>query len=78
MGEVHAAEDLKLKRRVALKLLPPRFADDDVLRERLRREAEAIAGLDHPNSLESISGEPGRPQTHFFTMQLIEGRPWRS
>lgn len=48
MGEVFLAHDPHLDRRVALKLLPARLADDLVARERLRREALASAALDHP------------------------------
>ncbi|PWU04658.1 MAG: hypothetical protein C5B51_16385 [Terriglobia bacterium] len=48
MGEVYLAHDLRLDRRVAIKILPTRLLDDAVARERLRREALAAAALDHP------------------------------
>jgi serine/threonine protein kinase len=48
MGEVYAAEDTKLGRQVALKLLSGPFADVDRLK-RLEREARAVAALNHPN-----------------------------
>jgi len=80
MGQVFAAEDTKLKRQVALKILPPEVADDPDLRERFQREAEAIAALDHPNivtvySIETANGtaDEARP-INFITMQLIEGK----
>ena len=73
MGEVYLAEDPRLKRQVALKLLPAQMAADPKMRRRFEREAEAIAALDHPNivtihSLEEADG------THFITMQLVEGK----
>lgn len=48
MGEIFLAHDPNLDRRVALKLLPPHLATDADARERLRREAMAAAGIDHP------------------------------
>ena len=49
MGEVYLAEDTKLDRKVALKVLPPELADDDGRRDRFQREAKALAALNHPN-----------------------------
>ena len=49
MGDVYLAQDTGLHRRVALKLLPGAIAADDTARKRLVREAQAAAGLDHPN-----------------------------
>ncbi len=87
MGEVYRAEDTKLKRQVALKILPPEVADDPDRLQRFQREAEAIAALDHPNvvtvhSLESATLK--RPKgaesdsleetVHFITMQLVDGK----
>ncbi len=80
MGEVYVAEDTRLKRRVALKLLPAEMSDDHTSRERLRLEAEAVAALDHPNivavhSLEEAAIDGDGPATvHFFTMQWIDGQ----
>src|SRR5262249_3719744 len=48
MGEVYLAQDPRLNRRVAIKLLPERLAGNTVARERLHREALAAAALDHP------------------------------
>lgn len=61
MGVVFLAEDTRLNRTVAIKALPPQFLDDPARRERLRREARAAAGLNHPNvatvhALEEIDG----------------------
>ena len=81
MGHVYAAEDTKLKRQVALKLLPPDLAADPDRRQRFQREAEAIAALDHPNIVTIYSIEAAAPgesapaePVHFITMQLVEGR----
>ncbi len=87
MGEVFAAEDTKLKRQVALKVLPPEVADDPDRRHRFQREAEAIAALDHPNivtvyslesatlkrSAEAESDGLAEETVHFITMQLVGG-----
>jgi len=73
MGEVWVAEDGKLGRRVALKVLPPELAEDGDRVERFEREARAIAALDHPNivTIHSVEHTDG---LHFITMQLVEGR----
>ena len=78
MGEVYLAEDGELGRRVALKLLRPGTANDPELLERFKREARAVAALNHPNivtihSVESatVEGEPG--PVHFLTMEVVEG-----
>ncbi len=49
MGEVYLAEDTRLRRRVALKVLPGAIADEPERLRRLQREAEALAALNHPN-----------------------------
>jgi Tol biopolymer transport system component/tRNA A-37 threonylcarbamoyl transferase component Bud32 len=72
MGEVYAAEDTKLQRRVALKLLAPDVAADADRLQRFQREARAIAALTHPNivtlySVEEVDG------VQFLTMELVEG-----
>ena len=72
MGVVYRAEDPELGREVALKLLPAEMADNPERLERFRREAKAVAAINHPNivtihSIESIE------TTHFLTMELVEG-----
>jgi Tol biopolymer transport system component len=74
MGEVYAAEDLKLHRRVALKILPHHLAEDAARRERFEREATAVASLNHPNIVTVHSVEEAEG-IHFITMELIAGKP---
>lgn len=72
MGVVYEAEQPSLKRRVALKVLPPALRADRARVERFRREAEAAARLRHPNVVPvfSTGEERGAP---FFAMELVEG-----
>ncbi|MDT5134510.1 MAG: hypothetical protein QOE41_3821, partial [Mycobacterium sp.] len=49
MGVVYLAEDVQLRRKVALKILAPTLADDDLFRKRFDRESQSAANLDHPN-----------------------------
>jgi len=72
MGEVWAAEDTRLKRTVALKLLPERTAGDERLRKRFEHEAQAVAALNHPNIVTIHSVEEAEGQI-FLTLELIEG-----
>jgi tetratricopeptide (TPR) repeat protein len=73
MGEVYLAEDTKLKRQVAVKVLPPEMASDEERLERFQREAETVAALDHPNivTLHSVEEEE---DVHFLTMSYIDGK----
>lgn len=73
MGEVYAAEDLRLHRTVALKILPPDMAVDRDRLERFLREAQAAAALNHPNVV-TLFGVEESSGTHFLTMELVEGR----
>ncbi len=73
MGEVWRAEDEKLGREVALKVLPEEFSNDPQRLERFEREARAVAALNHPHivtihSVEEVGG------VHFLTMELVDGR----
>lgn len=72
MGEVFLAEDVRLERRVAVKLLPRSTEADDTARERLRREALAAAALDHPFicKVYEIGDQDGRA---FIVMEYVEG-----
>jgi serine/threonine protein kinase len=73
MGEVYRARDLRLQRDVALKLLPELAAADPERRERFRREALAVAALNHPHIVTIHSVEEAGP-TPFLTMELVLGR----
>ncbi|MEE8368762.1 MAG: serine/threonine-protein kinase, partial [Thermoanaerobaculia bacterium] len=73
MGDVYRAQDAKLERDVALKILPLEMADDPERRKRFEREAKAIAALKHPHivTIHSIEESEG---SHFITMELVKGR----
>ena len=57
MGEVFLAEDSRLKRQVALKVLPGELSDDPERLARFQREAETVAALNHPNIVTMYSVE---------------------
>ncbi len=73
MGDVYAAEDLELRRLVALKTLPPETASDPERLRRFRREAQAVAALNHPNIV-TLYGVEEANGVQFLTMELVEGR----
>lgn len=74
MGEVYLAEDTRLGRQVALKILPAHLAQQPADRERFEREARAVAALNHPNivTIHSVEEDDG---VLFLTMELIDGDP---
>jgi eukaryotic-like serine/threonine-protein kinase len=72
MGEVYLAEDLKLGRKVALKVLSSALASQRSQLERFQREARSVAALNHPNIVTIYSVEQAE-DLHFFTMELLEG-----
>jgi serine/threonine-protein kinase len=72
MGEVYRARDLKLKREVAIKILPEEFSRDSDRVSRFQREAEVLASLNHPNiaaihDLEEANG------ARYLVLELVEG-----
>jgi len=72
MGEVYRALDTRLDRTVAIKILPPHFADDATRRQRFEREAKVISSLTHPNicTLHDIGQQDG---VDFIVMEYLEG-----
>ncbi|HST10175.1 MAG TPA: protein kinase [Terriglobales bacterium] len=76
MGLVYEGEDLKLGRRVAIKLLPSELAKEPGAFERFEREARAASSLDHPNicSIYQLGEHEGQP---LIVMQLLEGMTLR-
>lgn len=74
MGIIYEAEQLSLKRRVALKVLGPGIADSKKQLDRFRRESEAIARLHHTNIV-PVFGVGTEEGVHYFAMQLIDGKP---
>ncbi len=73
MADVYCAEDLQLGRRVALKLLYRRFAEDEEFVERFRREASSAAGLQHPNVV-AVFDRGEFDGTYYIAMEYLEGR----
>ncbi len=73
MGKVYLAEDLGLRRKVALKVLPPEVASDAERLKRFKREAQALAALNHPNIV-TIYRIHDVDDIVFFTMEHIAGR----
>jgi beta-lactam-binding protein with PASTA domain/predicted Ser/Thr protein kinase len=73
MANVYLAEDEELGRRVAIKILNDRYANDDAFIERFRREAKSAASLSHPNIV-SIYDRGEAEGTYYIAMEVIEGR----
>ncbi len=73
MGVVFKAEQRRLRRVVALKILPPSVTRDADLVGRFHREAEAAAKLDHPNLVRAIDADEAGGM-HFLVMEFIDGK----
>src|SRR5499427_988065 len=72
MGEVYRARDTKLKREVAVKILPDEFSRDGDRVSRFQREAEVLASLNHPN-IAQIYGLEESSNTRCIVMELVDG-----
>jgi eukaryotic-like serine/threonine-protein kinase len=72
MGEVYRGRDTRLRREVAIKVLPPGFANDADLLKRFEREARAVSQLNHPNIvvIHDIGSDNGY---HYVVMEVLEG-----
>src|SRR6187551_2082049 len=78
MGQVYRATDTRLKRQVAIKILPPSVAADPDRLARFQREAEVLASLNHPNvahiyGLDRQERRDGQDGTSFIVMELVDG-----
>jgi eukaryotic-like serine/threonine-protein kinase len=77
MGEVYRARDERLKRDVAVKVLPPSFSDDPDRLRRFEQEAQTAGGLNHPNltAVHDVGSHGGAP---YIVTELLEGETLRS
>jgi serine/threonine-protein kinase len=80
MAEVHEGRDLRLGRRVAIKILKPELAEDPAFLSRFRREAQSAASLNHPNIVavydtgeDELDGGARSAVVPFIVMELVEG-----
>src|SRR5215469_14108394 len=71
-GEVYRARDKKLKREVAIKILPDEFSSNHDRVSRFQREAEVLASLNHPN-IAHVYGLEESANTRCIVMELVEG-----
>ncbi|MGH9363956.1 MAG: protein kinase domain-containing protein, partial [Thermoanaerobaculia bacterium] len=77
MGEVYRARDERLKREVAIKVLPSSFSQDPDRLRRFEHEAQAAGGLNHPNitAVYDIGSHEGAP---YIVTELLEGETLRA
>ena len=74
MADVYLAEDSELGRRVAIKVLHERYANDEQFVERFRREATHAAGLSHPNIVSIFDRGTTSEGSYYIVMEYVEGR----
>src|SRR6059036_1147428 len=76
MGVVYRAQDMRLRRHVAIKILPAEFSADRDRLHRFEREARSASALNHPNIVTIYElGQDG--STHYIAMELVEGKTLR-
>src|SRR5438128_10326874 len=73
MGAVYRARDTKLKREVAIKILPDEFSRDPDRVSRFQREAELLASLNHPNIAAIYDLVTEANGSRFLVLELVEG-----
>lgn len=73
MGELYCSTDSRMRRKVAIKVLPARFAHHEALLTRFRREAEVLAQLNHPNIV-TVYDVGADFEVPFVAMEMLEGR----
>src|SRR5713226_7585739 len=73
MGEVYKARDTRLNRAVAIKVLPSQFSENAEMKQRFEREAQIIAGLNHPHIcvLYDVGHQDG---ADYLVMEYLEGQ----
>ena len=76
MGEVYKARDTRLRRDVAVKILPESFAQDSDRLLRFEQEAQAVAALNHPNIL-SVHDVGLHEDVHYIVIELLDGETLR-
>ena len=76
MGEVYLAQDLRLKRRVAIKILPPKISRNPQARQRFLQEARAASALSHPN-IAHIYEVNKADHLNFIAMEYVDGQMLR-
>ena len=77
MGQVYLAEDTRLRRKVAIKVLPESVAENEVRLRRFEREAIAASALNHPNIL-TVYEFGAEGETHFLAAEYVEGETLRA
>ncbi|MGB8507727.1 MAG: protein kinase [Pyrinomonadaceae bacterium] len=77
MGEVYLAHDVRLNRKIALKILPPLFVSDPERVKRFERESRAVSALNHPNLI-TIHDIGIADEAHFIAMEFVTGKTVRA